>query len=146
MRYTSFTIEQYKGIKKLVLDLNIQPDYKVYTLVGLNESGKTTILEAINDFENPVLKSQRHLLIPKNLAGGFTGSSEIKATLAIDDSDKVKIEEFIRKKTKAKHIIIDDNLTVTRQYLFENSEPGDTKLTYSTFVQIKKLRNLKILL
>ena len=87
MKYTKFTIENYKGIKKLDLDLSIQPDHKIYTLVGLNESGKTTILEAINDFEFEVSDTQKHLLIPKSSAGGFTGKIVIKAILQFSDDD-----------------------------------------------------------
>lgn len=50
MRYTSFEIENFKGIRSLRLDLDSTPKSQVYTLVGLNESGKTTILEAIDYF------------------------------------------------------------------------------------------------
>ena len=46
MRYTQFRIENYKGIEQLTLRLTGD----VTTLIGLNESGKTTILEAIYCF------------------------------------------------------------------------------------------------
>ncbi len=47
MRYTKFTIKKFKGIEELELDLTKYPVGKIFPLVGLNESGKTTILEAI---------------------------------------------------------------------------------------------------
>ena len=50
MKFTYFKFENFKGIAKETLDLAKNPDSKVFTLVGLNESGKTTILEAINYF------------------------------------------------------------------------------------------------
>jgi ABC-type molybdenum transport system ATPase subunit/photorepair protein PhrA len=138
MKYKNFTITNYKGIKHLSLALDIQPDHKIYTLVGLNESGKTTILEAINDFEFEVPENQRHLLIPKNAAGGFTGAVTIKATLVFSEDDKKKIQKYVKEKTKAKEVIVQDTFTFERSYLFTNSQPGETKRTYTHFVKIKK--------
>jgi recombinational DNA repair ATPase RecF len=43
VRYKQFTFENFKGIEKMTLSL----DGDVTTLIGLNESGKITILEAI---------------------------------------------------------------------------------------------------
>ncbi len=50
MRLTYFYFKNFKGIESLRLDLRHNPNSKVYTFVGLNESGKTTILEAIKHF------------------------------------------------------------------------------------------------
>ncbi len=50
MRYTSFEIKNFKGIRSLRLDLDAPPKGRIMTLVGLNECGKTTILEAIDYF------------------------------------------------------------------------------------------------
>ncbi len=47
MEFRSFRIENFKGIEKMTLDFTRCPKSNVCTLVGLNESGKTTILEAI---------------------------------------------------------------------------------------------------
>ena len=43
MRYTQFRFKNFKGIENITLPLTGD----VTTLIGLNESGKTTILEAI---------------------------------------------------------------------------------------------------
>ena len=48
MKYTFFEIDNFKGIKHVRLDFDAHPRSNIYTLVGLNESGKTTILEAID--------------------------------------------------------------------------------------------------
>jgi predicted ATPase len=138
MKYTKFTIKNYKGIKHLDLDLNIQPDNKIYTLVGLNESGKTTMLEAINDFECEVPEPQRHFLIPKSYAGGFTGSVIIQATLEFSQEDKDKIRVFVKKNTQAKIILIDDRFIITREYSFDNSRPTGTKRTYTQFIATRE--------
>jgi predicted ATPase len=138
MRYTKFTIKNYKGIKNLELDLDLQPDHKIYTLVGLNESGKTTILEAINDFEFEVPMDQRHLLIPKSSAGGFTGEINIKAELLFTEQDKEQIKKFINAKLKTYEIIISDKIVLERKYVFSNSNPGDAGRTYMHFLRYKK--------
>jgi predicted ATPase len=143
MKYTKFLIQDYKGIKNLELDLDIKPDYKIYTLVGLNESGKTTILEAINDFEFEVPETQRHILIPKSSAGGFTGSVVMKATLQFSEEDKLKIKNYLKDKTKAKEIIVSDHFVLERKYTFNNSVPTESKRTYTPFIKIKKTSRSK---
>lgn len=50
MDYRLFEVTNFRGIQQLKLDLGIYPKSKIFTLVGLNESGKSTILEAINFF------------------------------------------------------------------------------------------------
>lgn len=50
MRYELFRIENFKGIKSTSLDLTSLTGVNVFPLVGLNESGKTTVLEAIHSF------------------------------------------------------------------------------------------------
>ena len=54
MKFLQFDIKNYKGIKKAELKLNPQGESKIFTLVGLNESGISTILEAIN--KNKLIK------------------------------------------------------------------------------------------
>ena len=46
MRFIRFDIQNFKGIKSATLDL-VPAGANVFTLIGLNESGKTTILEAL---------------------------------------------------------------------------------------------------
>lgn len=47
MRYRKFKIQNYKGISTVEIDF---VENKILTFVGLNESGKTTILESIHLF------------------------------------------------------------------------------------------------
>ena len=49
MRFKSFEIRNFRGIEHAKLDL-IPSGAGIFTLIGLNESGKTTILEAISTF------------------------------------------------------------------------------------------------
>ena len=50
MHYSSFRIQNFKGIKDTTIKLSDQSRMGVFAFVGLNESGKTTILEAIHSF------------------------------------------------------------------------------------------------
>ena len=142
MKYINFAIKNYKGIKSLNLDVNILPDCKIYTLVGLNESGKTTILEAINDYEREVPLEDRHRLIPKSSAGGFTGDISIEAQLSFNDKDKIAIGKFLKERG-FKEVSIQKNVTICRTYSFDNSVPKESKRTYTPFVKVKKTARSK---
>ena len=107
MRFVRFEIENFKEIKNTVLDLSNIPSANIFTLVGLNESGKTTILEAINSFSpdeagvetlyrDVIRKIRVQDLVPKNKKANFTGRINVRATLTLDDSDKLRIEKFCR--------------------------------------------------
>lgn len=93
MRYKSFEITNFKGIEKIKIDLTKGPSQNIFTFVGLNESGKTTILEAINFFGygsekveplqiDAYTSSSYHNLIPMSKRDNFNSKIEIKATLA----------------------------------------------------------------
>ena len=48
MQYIKFKVINFKGIQELEFDLSESPISPIYLLVGLNESGKTTILESLS--------------------------------------------------------------------------------------------------
>ena len=94
MRYKSFYIKNYKGIKELTIDLDRDPKTNIITLVGLNESGKTTILEAISLFSLEPDAAVIHKLIPKSKKFSFTDTIEIHATLQLDEEDEKAVQAF----------------------------------------------------
>lgn len=94
MRYKSFYIKNYKGIKELTIDLNRDPFTNIITLVGLNESGKTTILEAISIFYIEPNTEEIFKLIPKSKIHSFSENIEIHATLILDEGDEKLIKSF----------------------------------------------------
>ena len=94
MRYKSFFIKNYKGIKELTLDLIRDPQTNIITLVGLNESGKTTILEAISLFSDEPEADEMHKLIPKSKKFNFTDTIEIHTTIQLDEKDEDGIKKF----------------------------------------------------
>lgn len=46
----SFYIENFKGIEATNISISDRIDTPIITLIGLNESGKTTVLEALSHF------------------------------------------------------------------------------------------------
>lgn len=97
MIYKSITIKNLKGIKEVKIDFT---NSRIITLVGLNESGKTTILEGIHLFYRLVkgerLRSSDYLIIrPKGIR--FTGSIDIKACLEFEEHDHAKIKNYSKK-------------------------------------------------
>lgn len=87
MKLKYFEIRNFKGIEHIKLDFGSKPNSRVYTLVGLNESGKTTILEAIHFFEahsqseNPLelhgyTITDVHKLIPISKRANFNGRGQ----------------------------------------------------------------------
>lgn len=121
MEYLSFDIINYKGIKELKLDLSIRPNVNVFTVVGLNESGKTTILEAINFFAKGVNKYSAHKLIPKSKNSNFNDEIRIIANLSINETDKERIR-LNAKIAGYKEIEIPDKISVERYIEYSSSE------------------------
>lgn len=134
MRLTSITINNFKGIKQTRIDL-IPRGANIYTLIGLNESGKTTILEAISTFN--IKKDETGALygvniedvkptayVPKSLKSNFTGEITITVEVEFEGLDKQQLVEWVRTKTKWKiaNSSIPDRVTITRGNKFENSD------------------------
>lgn len=135
MRFESFTIKNFKGIKEISFKLD--KSVKAYTLVGLNESGKTSILEAINAFRNIVKSDNRHTLIPKSEKLNFNGAIEISATISVSSQDKKEIEDFVIKRGYSK-IKIGDTITVKRKYEFNNSNSTKSTNLWTLNLDAKK--------
>jgi AAA15 family ATPase/GTPase len=121
MRYKSFYIKNYKGIKDLTIDLNRDPFTNIITLVGLNESGKTTILEAISVFDNETKPEDIHKLIPKSRNHSFTDTIEIHAILELSIEDEKLIKSFCHSQGFRSVQNIRE-FTIKEIYEFKNSE------------------------
>ena len=98
MKITRFDIRNFKGISHTTIDLADETPGNVGTLIGLNESGKTTILEALSHFVTEdkdtaglvgtvTKKSSLQDLIPKDRKAAFTGNISVEATIILDDED-----------------------------------------------------------
>lgn len=129
MRYTNFIVKNFRGIEEVNLDLT---NDRVITLVGLNESGKTTILEALNNFygmcrekvpDSKTITTFR----PKSIS--FNGKITIGATISLDESDKNTIATFAKSEGAKKNLEIPDTYTYTFTFNFKQSQYVDYSKT-----------------
>lgn len=135
MKFLSFTINNFKGVRKTSLQLAEGAPGRVVTLIGLNESGKTTILEALSNFlsfdtdtqtlvETVYAKVDPKTFIPKDKRGRFTDVVSIKAMVQLDDSDR----EAVRKKLLSTHNVrltassLTEPITVHKTFTFSDSK------------------------
>lgn len=103
MQYEKFVIQNFKGIEHAEVDLRSE-QARVTTLVGLNESGKTTVLEAIHSFAPDMAadtmvgrttssSESRTSAVPRSKLSNFTGDVSIAAHVILEDGDKDSISE-----------------------------------------------------
>lgn len=102
MRYKSFRIRNFKGIEDSTIDLTTIGGASVFAFVGLNESGKTTLLEAVHSFSPDPATSELveagvpiNERVPRHLISIFTGDVSVMATLSITENDKKEIASRI---------------------------------------------------
>jgi len=123
MKYSKFTIKNFKGIQSLEIDLSKYPNGNIFPLVGLNESGKTSILEAINFFQNfnEISDDELFNFIPKSKSSNFTGIIEISASILLENNNTQNIAD----KIKEKFSYLEEEIkiiTITRKWSFENAK------------------------
>jgi len=147
MRFTQFKIKNFKGIEDITFNLDKSPNANIYTLVGLNESGKTTILEAINQFTledakvslgNFDFTTDYNSFIPISKRANFNEEIEIKVDLLLEDDDIKKINEFLEKETPFREVKTKDIVSYSRKYKYENSIYTSLNRTWSGFDGILK--------
>lgn len=139
MRYTKFEIQNFKGIKEATINLGRTPTARVFTLVGLNESGKTTVLEAIHSFapdsstdtvigQTTGIEERRREAVPRSKISDFDGRVSIKATLKLDGNDKNALIDMAARAG----IVIDPEALEDEVYYERYSEycSGDLKGNY----------------
>ena len=108
----NFRILNFKGIEDATISLS-PAGANIYTLVGLNESGKTTVLEAINSFgrstdETKALFSSDFgvvapaVYVPKHKKSNFTGTVSISARVAFDKGELEAIYKHVESSEKCK--------------------------------------------
>lgn len=134
MKHTYFEVWNFKGIAHIKLDFNSHPTSNIYTLIGLNESGKTTILEALNFFSykpetldplnlNGYSIKDVHELIPISKRSNFNDEIVIRVGYMLDEHDKNKIKEFVERRLGielTREIV--DEFYVENGYKFKNSQ------------------------
>lgn len=158
MRIISFEISDFKGINRTKIDISNQSGGNIGTLIGLNESGKTTILEAISHFVTQdkyalSLISEKnhnsavHDLIPKHKKAAFSGRVIISAKIELNDGDINSLSNFF---LNEHNLYLDKDkipriFALERVYLFEDSthKSTDTLWGLTFFLKSKKERTHK---
>lgn len=128
MMISKFSILNFKGIKETTINLSDGTPGNVVTLIGLNESGKTTILEAISHFgtedkqtaklvSTVQKKSSLPDIIPRNRKAAFTDDICISATVIVADEDIV----YAAGKALSSHGMIVDISSFPREFTIERT-------------------------
>ena len=143
MKYTKFIIKNYKGIPKIKLDLTKKPGSDIFTLIGLNESGKTSILEAIYLFQKNISEEEAHTLIPKSKQYLFNETISVTANLELNNNDFKELKKHLKNTHEYR---LDDSLdkiiAITIEYEFKNSKIF-AKNKYWDFNLKGKIKNTK---
>lgn len=152
-----FIIEEFKGIKRVEIDLEGKSTSPVLTLIGLNESGKTTILEAISHFvsgdrsvaslfEGQYATASGYRLIPMHKKAAFTGKAKIQAIITLDSEDISELEKIARShKLTIDRIALEKSFSITREFSFEDSVLKKTINRWGHEVIAKTQRGKKFL-
>jgi hypothetical protein len=136
MRYTFFEFANFKGIRHARLELAAASSAaRVYALVGLNESGKTTILEAIESFQpstdddvSPKLLGGWRVpdlqsLIPVAERTNFNGEIKITCGVELNDDDVTAARDHLRLVANGYRLDhLDRAITISDYYTYENSQ------------------------
>jgi len=133
MKYQKFEISNFKGIEHIVFNLDKSPDANIYTLVGLNESGKTTILEAMNLFSASdksigVLEipgssiTDYDSLIPISKRDNFNDVISIKVTLKLEDNDFKQLNDYLKTNSTFKNLKPVEQIFFIKNFEYKNSK------------------------
>lgn len=149
MKFKKIEIKNYKGIENATLELSNSPQGNVYTLVGINESGKTSLLEAINSFEynsekgssaiSNVVKPDLNQIIPIKDKANFNGNIELIITLQLDNEDNEAFKNWVRDNCNFDVSNILNEISVTQQYTYKNSKFEDKTNSWDLCIKGKKV-------
>lgn len=153
MKYKSFRIRNFKGIKDTTVELKSIAGANVFAFVGLNESGKTTVLEAIHSFSpepatgallggNEGLGVPIRERVPRHLLSEFTGEVSVVATVTASEDDKAKLVKNVREAHKL-DLKLDDlpnEFALERAQKFANGDLKSTSFSLLTQILVKGLK------
>jgi|SRR5690554_1982552 len=94
MKFTRFEINKYRAIDRIVVDLN----HQILPIIGVNESGKTSILQAILCFDKNQDKANKgdHLEYENRYPGIRKENCSITAHIQLNESDFEKLYESLK--------------------------------------------------
>ncbi|WP_081911339.1 ATP-dependent endonuclease [Thioalkalivibrio sp. ALJ1] len=150
MYYKSFRIKNFKGIKDTKVGLTRNGSTSVFSFVGLNESGKTTILEAIHSFlpdtetKDLIGQANRGIgpsvadQVPKHLLSNFSDEISVTAALGMSNDEKGALIADI----KQRGLVVDidsfpDEIEVKRVHRFEKGDHQQSAILLETGFSVK---------
>jgi hypothetical protein len=156
MYYSKFRITNFKGIKDTTVHLAERSKLGVFAFVGLNESGKTTILEAIHSFSpDPATSrllgggsgtgvpiSQR---VPRHMISSFSGAVAVVATVNLEEGDWDSIAEDLAEEhgIKVDPDSVPEKIVFNRSQHFSNGDYTKSTFTLDNALLIKTGRQRK---
>lgn len=157
MRYNWFEIRNFRGIRHARIEL-VPGGAGIFTLIGLNESGKTTILEAIGSFraqgsEEKSLYQAADVpedpasFVPKHQKFNFTGEVTVSAEIEFEGDGKKRCIRYAETDTEwtIDPASIPDRLTIKRGYSFVNSDQAGKIAEWNVQLKGNKGRSKKII-
>lgn len=153
MRYKAFRIQNFKGISDTTIEFGSVLGASVFPFVGLNESGKTTILQAIHSFcpepaTSELLSGENDVgvpfkeRVPRHSISTFTGNVSVTATIEANDIEIEEIKTFLQKKgLKVKYL--PKELEIERSQKFVSGDYKGNFLTLRTPIQVKSGKQKK---
>ena len=108
MRYKAFHIQNFKGISDAAIEFGSILGASVFPFVGLNESGKTTVLQAVHSFSpdaatSELLSGEKDVgvpfkeRVPRHLISTFSGKVSVTATIEASDDDLEEIDRELKR-------------------------------------------------
>jgi ABC-type Mn2+/Zn2+ transport system ATPase subunit len=147
MFYKEFKFQNFKGIEDMKLVLKND----VTTLIGLNESGKTTILEALYCFEygaedleaitpDIAFLHDHTQWIPIARRADFNDDISIYALVGLNKSDKIGLSKFMKETFNLTLSSIPDEIGITEVYEYRSSRFTGKKRTWGLVIEGTKGR------
>ena len=156
MYYTRFRIQNFKGIRDTTIKWAEQSKVAVFAFVGLNESGKTTILEAIHSFSPDLATSEVvggegksgvpfRDRVPRHLISNFSGDVSVTATVRIAETEKKDIIDSLKRQNQ---LILDpesipSEIAIERHQRFKDGDFLKSYFTLRCAVRVKTGRQKK---
>ena len=141
----SFRMKNFKGIKNTDIEISGGSPGNIVTLIGLNESGKTTILEAIANFGTDDLETssldktiqERQLpeaFVPKSKKGIFSGQIAITAIVRLEEDDRESLVKSAKQRNDFRITpkSLPDKVTIERRFTFDGGDLKEDR-NYWTF-------------
>ena len=144
MRISKFKINNYRAIEEIEIDLN----YSINPIIGVNESGKTSVLKAILsiDKKRDKLNGGNHLEYQNKYSTKPTYGSKVSANIYLDKTELDSLLEGLKLKTDSSDYkilskyTVKHSFTLTRLLSFEKYpyEYINEELTETTQTKIKR--------